>query len=178
MNAIRHAREDGLPFLGTCGGYQYAALEFARHVLGLTKADNGEVDPDAEMPLIAPLSCALVEQSGDIRFAEGSMLARIHGATRVTETYHCSYGIAPDFVGLFDDSALSVAGADMDGEPRAFELLSHPFFIGTAYQPERLALSGQPHPLINAFVAATAGAFFLVAEEKNVTRSSNVRTAL
>jgi len=178
LSAIRHARENGLPFLGTCGGYQHAALEFARHVLGLTKVDNGEIDPDAEMPLIAPLSCALVEQSGDIEFEEGSMLARIHGTTRVTETYHCSYGIAPNFVNLFDDSALRVTGVDVDGEPRAFELVSHPFFIGTAYQPERSALSGQPHPLINAFVAATAGAFSLVAEEKNVTRSSNVRAAL
>ena len=175
LNAIRYARENGLPFLGTCGGYQHAALEFARHVLGLTKADNGEVNPDAEMPLIAPLSCALVEQSGDIAFDEGSMLARIHGATRVTETYHCSYGIAPDLVGLFDDSALRVTGVDAEGEPRAFELVSHPFFIGSAYQPERSALSGKPHPLINAFVTAAADASSQVTGEGHVERSSNLR---
>lgn len=177
LNAIRYAREHGLPFLGTCGGYQHAALEFARHVLGLANADNGEVNPEAEMPLVAPLSCALVEQCGDISFSEGSMLARIHGTTHVNERYHCSYGIASDLVSLFDDSALRFVGVDMEGDPRAFELASHPFFVGTAYQPERSALLGQPHALITAFVNATAGALSLTDKAPSIARSSDVRDA-
>ena len=157
LGAIRLARETGLPFLGTCGGYQHAALEFARNVLGLAKADNGEVNADAEMPLIAPLACTLVEQSGEIVFVPDSRIAKIHGATRVTETYHCSYGLAPRYLNLFDDSELDIAGFDNQGDPRTIEIKSHPFFIGTAYQPERSALSNQSHPLIEAFIAAAAG---------------------
>ena len=157
LGAIRHARETGMPFLGTCGGYQHAVLEFARNVLGYAEADNAEVNPDAEMPLVAPLACALVEQHGDIAFAAGSHIAQLHGAMRVTEKYHCSYGIAPEYVGLFDDSALDITGFDANGEPRAFEIKSHPFFIGTAYQPERSALLGASHPLIQAFVSAASG---------------------
>ena len=156
LDSIRHARESGLPFLGTCGGYQHAILEFARTVLGHAEADNAEVNPDAEMPLINALVCALVEQSGEILFTEGSRIADIHGGTRVTEKYHCSYGLAPQYAGLFDGSALKITGADAEGDPRAFELQGHPFFIGTAYQPERSALVGEPHPLIDAFVAAAA----------------------
>ncbi len=156
LDAIRHAREGGLPFLGTCGGYQHAILEFARNVLGHVEADNAEVNPDAEMPLINALVCALVEQSGEILFIEGSRIAEIHGEARVTEKYHCSYGLAPEYAGLFDGTALRITGLDLNGEPRTFELAGHSFFIGTAYQPERSALAGEPHPLIDAFVAAAA----------------------
>ncbi len=163
LGAVRHARETGLPFLGTCGGYQHAVLEFARNALGHANADNGEVNPETEMPLIAPLVCALVEQSGDIAFVPGSHIAKIHGTTRVTEKYHCSYGIAPQYVGLFEHSALDIAGFDTEGDPRAIEIKSHPFFIGTAYQPERSALAGEPHPLIEAFVSAVAGKLSLAA---------------
>ncbi len=165
LDAIRYARETGLPFLGTCGGYQHAALEFARNVLGLAEADNGEVNADAEMPLISPLACALVEQSGDIVFVPDSHIAKIHGVTRVTEKYHCSYGIAPEYLNLYKGSALDIAGFDNEGDPRAIEIKSHPFFIGTAYQPERSAFSNQPHPLIEAFVAAAAGKLSVAAQE-------------
>jgi CTP synthase len=157
LSGIRHARETRMPFLGTCGGYQHAVLEFARNVLGYSKADNVEVNPDAEMPLVAPLACALVEQHGDIEFVAGSNMAKLHGATRVREKYHCSYGIAPQYVGLFDESVLDFTGFDANGEPRAFEIKTHPFFIGTAYQPERSALLGVAHPLVQAFVSAIAG---------------------
>ncbi len=178
LNAIRYARENNVSFLGTCGGYQHAVLEFARHVLGLTHADNSEVNPDAEMPLIAPLTCALVEQNGNVEFAEGSKMARIHGTTLVNERYHCSFGVAPGLVSLFEDSALSMVGFDVDGDPRAFEVDSHPFFVGTAYQPERSGLLGQPHALINAFVCSTAGALSLPSLGDSVSRSCDVGDAL
>src|SRR5437763_4883736 len=69
LAAIRFARESGSPFLGTCGGFQHALLEYARHVLGFGGAEHAETSPEAAMPLIAPLSCSLVEKSGHIAFA-------------------------------------------------------------------------------------------------------------
>lgn len=157
LESIRCARETGLPFLGTCGGYQHAVLEFARTVLGLEDAGNTEVDPDTATPLIAPLSCALVEQTAAILFSKGSYMRRVHGADEVVEGYHCSYGVNPEYLPLFAHSALRFTGFDARGEPRCFELHGHPFFIGTAYQPERSASTGAPHPLIVAFMRAAAG---------------------
>jgi CTP synthase (UTP-ammonia lyase) len=61
--AIEWARTRRVPFLGTCGGFQHALLEFARHVLGRDSAAHAELDPDATFPLIAPLACPLVEKS-------------------------------------------------------------------------------------------------------------------
>src|SRR5437879_482900 len=59
LTAIRFARETGRPFLGTCGGFQHAVLEYARNVLGLYSADHMESNPEAEIPLITPLACSL-----------------------------------------------------------------------------------------------------------------------
>ena len=154
LEAIRFARETGLPFLGTCGGYQHAILEYARNVLGLHDAANAEVDPDASMPLIAPLSCALVERDGDIVLLPGTHIREIYGVERVEERYHCSYGFNPRYVSLFEATEMVISGADLAGEPRAVELATHPFFVGTAFQPERSALNGQSHPLVVEFVRA------------------------
>src|SRR5581483_2586911 len=66
LEAIRAARERGIPFLGTCGGFQHAALEYARNVQGWTDADHAELNPNAPVALIAPLRCSLVEKEAEI----------------------------------------------------------------------------------------------------------------
>jgi CTP synthase (UTP-ammonia lyase) len=152
--AIRWARESGVPFLGTCGGYQHALLEFARHVLGLTGATTVEEHPGAELTLIGRLSCDLVEARGRIRLDPGSRLAAICGTLELEETYHCRFGFDPRHRERFAGSALRIVGEDQAGEPRAFEVSGHPFFVGTAFQPERTGLEGRTHPIVTAFVRA------------------------
>jgi CTP synthase (UTP-ammonia lyase) len=159
LHAIRTAREEGIPFLGTCGGFQHALIEYARNVLGLLDADHAESNPQAALALVAPLACALVEARGTIRFAAGSRLADVYGAPAAVEGYRCSYGLNPTYRARLEDGRLLVAATDDDGDVRAVELHGHPFFFATLYQPERSALSGDdPHPLITAFVRAAAAA--------------------
>jgi CTP synthase (UTP-ammonia lyase) len=154
LRAIRFAREHGRPFLGTCGGFQHALIEVARNVLGLAAADHAESSPDAEMPLIAPLSCSLVGTSGTIHFVPGSALAAIYGAPTAVEGYHCSYGLNPQYRSLLESSPLRISAHDDAGEVRAVELVGHPFFVATLFQPELSALSSTPHPLVRAFARA------------------------
>lgn len=153
IRGIRFAREHAVPFLGTCGGFQHAVIEFARNVLG-RDAEHAELNPSAAVPLFAPLACAMVEVDARIHFSPGSQMAEIYGGTSVTERYRCNFGMNPAYLSWFDGSLLTVSGVDDEGFPRAVELTGHPFFIGTAYQPERSALAGQPHPLIVSFVGA------------------------
>jgi CTP synthase (UTP-ammonia lyase) len=161
LAAIRLARESSRPYLGTCGGFQHAVLEFARNVLGYGQAEHAETAPDAEMRIIAPLSCSLVEKSGEIFLREGSRLRAIYGADRAEEQYHCNYGLNPKYAALFTDAApLRVAATDAAGEVRAVELEGHPFFIATLFQPERSGLGGIEHPLVTAFLAAASGQSF------------------
>jgi len=157
LAAIRRARENRIAFMGTCGGYQHAILEYARNVLGLADAANAEIDPDAALPLIAPLSCALIDQDGGIDLAENSVIRKVCGTAHLTETYRCSFGFNPEYAHVLDGRDLRIVAWDQDRDPRAIELRGHPFFIGTAFQPERAALRGEDHPLINAFVRAAAG---------------------
>lgn len=152
LTAIRYARENLVPFLGTCGGYQHALLEFAHNVLNYKEADHAETNPDATMPLVAPLSCALVETADSVTLKTGSRLAEIYGDNEVTEMYRCRYGLNPDYVSLFENSGLVISAVDANNEPRAMELTNHPFFIGVGFQPERSSLKGQTHPLVTAFI--------------------------
>ena len=154
LDAIRVARERGVPFLGTCGGFQHALLEYAGAVWGVNAPAHAELDPSSADPVVAPLTCALVEQSGTIRFEPGSRLLAIYGDDEAVEGYHCSYGLNPACAERFATGPLRVAARDLAGDVRAVELDGHPFFFATLYQPERSGLEGRRHPLITAFVGA------------------------
>ena len=154
LDAIRWARETRRPFLGTCGGFQHALVEFARNVAGLAGADHAESNERAEILVVTPLSCPLVEKSGPLRFVPESQLHRVYGHEHSSEDYHCRYGLNQEHGARLEKAGLRFSGFDGDGGPRAFELPSHPFFIGTLFQPERSAFRGAAHPLICAFLQA------------------------
>jgi CTP synthase (UTP-ammonia lyase) len=154
LTAIRYARESDLPFLGTCGGFQHALIEYARNVLRIADADHTESNSKAKTPLISKLTCALVNKSETIRVVPTTRLAAIYGSEQVTEPYQCSYGLNPDFRKQFESSATLRFAAFSGEQVRAFELADHRFFVGTLFQPERSALRGEVHPLIEAFVKA------------------------
>ncbi|RBJ79602.1 hypothetical protein C3L29_021840 [Pseudomonas sp. MWU12-2534b] len=152
--AIRVAREQRRPFLGTCGGFQHAVLEYARNVLGWADAEHGEIAPDAQRALLTPLSCALVEAREGIELQDGSRIAKAYGAQRIEEGYRCRYGVNPDFAGPLLANALRASGHDRLGDLRAVELDDHPFFVATLFQPERAPLKGQTPPLVRALLNA------------------------
>ena len=145
LNAIRFARESRRPFLGTCGGFQHALLEFARNVLHLPDADHTESNPTSRMPLLSLLECDLVEKSA-LHFTPNSRLHHIYNTTTAEEQYRCRYALNPQYAPLFQNTDLHFTAHDPDGQPRAFELHNHPFFLATLFQPERSALRDHPPP--------------------------------
>jgi CTP synthase (UTP-ammonia lyase) len=155
LDAIRFARLQKWPFLGTCGGFQHALLEYAQAVWGI-EAMHAESNPEAEDPLIAPLTCSLVDVQAGLRFEPRSRLRAIYGRDSANEEYHCNYGLNPRYAERLQRGPLEVAARDDGGGVRAVELRDHPFFIGTLFQPERAALRGQTPPLVKAFVEAVA----------------------
>jgi len=152
LAAIRFARETNRPFLGTCGGFQHALIEIARDVLGIAGAGHAETDATAPALVITPLACSLVEQQGEVAFLPGSHLRSIFDGQVTRERYHCNYGLNLDYRTRLEATDLRFTGFDANGQIRAMELLGHPFFIGTLFQPERYAIAGRSHPLIEAFV--------------------------
>ena len=155
--AIQYARENNIPFLGTCGGFQHAIIEYARNVLGWQNVEHAETAPTASRLIITRLACPLVETMETVRFVAGSKLEAAYGRAEVEEGYKCNYGPNPAFVGTLFSRGLRVAAHDMSGEVRAMELNGHSFFVATLFQPERAALperGGQLPPLAAAFVQA------------------------
>jgi CTP synthase (UTP-ammonia lyase) len=157
LAAVRAAREHGIPFLGTCAGFQHALIEYARGVCGLTGARHGENDPGAPNPMIGPLACSLVGHEGEVRIAPGSLAERVLGAERSVERYHCAYGaLNPRYEDTLRDHGLAFTGTDADGTIRIAELPGHPFFLATLFQPELAGDGSRPHPIIRALAAAAA----------------------
>lgn len=157
LRAIRFARATGRPFLGTCGGFQHAVIEYARHVLGWADAEHAETAPEAARPVVSLLACSLVEATGEVRFTPGSRIASAYGALEASEGYRCRYGFNPEFRDALLSGPLKVTAVDEEGEVRGIELEGHPFFVATLFQPERAALAGRPVPLAEAFASACTG---------------------
>jgi CTP synthase (UTP-ammonia lyase) len=156
LAAIRFARETKRPFLGTCGGFQHALIEFARNAAGLVDADHAETNPVANALIVTPLTCSMVEKSEEVHFSPGSRLHEIYGRATSQEGYHCNYGVNAAHRGSLEDAGLRFTAFTVDGETRGAELsrTRHPFFLGTLFQPERAALRGETPPLVRAFVTA------------------------
>lgn len=156
LHAITYAREQRLPFLGTCGGFQHAVLEHARNVLGWQDADHAESAPEATRPVISPLACALREALELVVLKAGTRVANAYSAPYAFEGYFCGYGLNPEYRAQLTDGPLRVAATDSSGTVRAMELDDHPFFVATLFQPERAALIGRTPPLVSAFIKACA----------------------
>lgn len=150
--AARYARTTGTPFLGTCGGFQHAMLEFARNVCGFGGARHAEYGPAGDDELIVELACSLAGHEAAIDLTPGSLIERLLGASRTVERYHCSYGLSAAHLDLLRAHGMRFTGHDDDGEVRVAELPDHPFYLATLFQPE---LAGDdPHPVIRGFTRA------------------------
>ena len=151
---IRYARQQHLPCLGTCGGFQHIILEYARNALGYREAQHAEYDPYASDLFVSRLHCSLVGRRLRVEIAPGSRVAAIYGTTKVDETYYCDFGLNRQKVKLLSQGPLKMTGWDSEGEVRIVELPDHPFFIGTLFVPQLRSSHERPHPLVKSFLAA------------------------
>jgi CTP synthase (UTP-ammonia lyase) len=154
LRAIRYARENRVPFLGTCAGFQHAAIEYARNVLGLVDADHAESNPQAPVAVIAPLSNPWIERTGAVVLDPASRAASFYRRTEVAERYRCNFGLNPEYLPSLHSGGLRVAGVDEEGTTAVLECRDHPFFVATLFMPEWQSRARQPHPLITAYLRA------------------------
>ena len=162
---IQYARSYGVPFLGTCGGFQYALIEYARHVLGWTDADTEENAVPSAHTIISPVACPVPSRRPDAPKLSGrcrlflkrcTLLGGIYGCSVAVEEYFCNFEVNPGYLSDFEQSGLTTSAFGERHELRAFEISTHPFFIATLFQPQLGSVEGRPHPLIGAFVRAAA----------------------
>ncbi|HZR65394.1 MAG TPA: hypothetical protein VFA85_09620 [Terriglobales bacterium] len=166
LRGIEFARRRDWPFLGTCGGFQYALIECARNVLGIKDADSAENNSGSKNIIISPVACAVPDRKGDapklsgpvpeIRIRPGSYLHSFYKKDVITEEFFCNYEVNPEFEGSLIEAGFSIAARGEQGEIRAIEFPGHRFFIATLFQPQLSSKSGKPHPVIIEFLSAAA----------------------
>ncbi len=154
--AITYARTHAVPFLGTCGGLQYAVIEYFRNVLGVAEASHAEVDGPGETNVVTAMACSLAGQEREVIPVAGTRFAAIVGAP-FTGMHYCSYSPSTEALGQLTRAGW-VIGATADGaEAEALEAPGHPFFFLSLFQPQIGALAGKPlHPLLREFVRSSA----------------------
>ena len=144
IEAIRYARENDVPYLGLCLGFQMAVVEFARNVLGLEGAHSAEMDPDTPHPVIdlLPEQEGLEDMGGTMRLGAhetdiepGSLAAELYGGTTCLERHRHRYEVNPDYIDQLEDGGLRFSGQS-GRRMEILELPDHPYFVGTQFHPE------------------------------------------
>lgn len=166
LKGIEFARRRDWPFLGTCGGFQYAVIEFARNVLDIKDADTAENNSGSKNIVIYPVACAVPDRAGnapklsgvvpEIRIRPGSYLQTFYGEEVIKEEFFCSFELNPDYEWCSIEAGFPIAARGPNGEVRAIESPTHRFFIATLFQPQLSSKPKKPHPLVIAFVQAAA----------------------
>lgn len=153
LSTITFARENGIPTIGNCGGFQHMIIEFARNVCNIANADHEETNPTASDLLISKLACSLVEQEEELTITTtDSILFDSIKKNNLQGRYFCSYGINSKYIDALKLNGLQLTAIAANGEVRAFELKSHPFFVGTLFQPALTSTVNEPNPLLVKFV--------------------------
>jgi CTP synthase len=164
IQAVRFARERGVPYFGICYGMQCAVIEFARHCAGLEGANSTEIDgatPHAVIDFL-PDQRERTTKGGTMRLGAfpcrlqpGTLAARAYGRTEVSERHRHRYEFNPEYRERLAAAGLLVSGASPDDRlVEIVELADHPWFLGCQFHPEFKSTPFEPHPLFKSFVGA------------------------
>ena len=162
IEAIRYARENDVPFLGLCLGFQMAVVEYARNVLGLDGAHSAEIDEDTPYPVIdlLPEQYDLEDLGGTMRLGAHETEIRpetlaheVYGADSCTERHRHRYEVNPEYIDDLEAGDLTFSGR-AGNRMEIVELDGHPYFLGTQFHPEFRSRPDRASPPFVAFVEA------------------------
>ena len=164
INAIRHAREQSVPFLGLCLGLQCAVIEFARNVLGINDAHSTEFDPTTQSPVIDLMvdQHDVEDMGGTMRLGvypakltPGSLADRLYGEPLVYERHRHRWEVNNRYRRQLADAGMVGSGVSPDERlVEIIEIPEHPFFIASQFHPEFTSRPDNPSPLFAGLVAA------------------------
>ena len=166
ISAIRYVRENNIPYLGLCYGMQLATIEFARHVVGLKKANTTEIDPKTPHPVIDLMleqkkNLAYSRYGGTMRLGnyscrlmKGTKAQAAYGQFNILERHRHRYEFNNKYRRQLEKKGLVIAGVNKKQNlVEIIELKNHPFFVGTQFHPEFKSRPLRPHPLFREFIS-------------------------
>ena len=173
IQAVRFARENGIPYLGICLGMQVAVIEFARNVAGLDGAQSTEFNKSTPHPVIALItewqtSAGAVEERDEdsdlggtmrlgaqrVDLAKGSLAAAMYGKRQIRERHRHRYEVNNRYRERLEQAGLRFSGLSVDDLVEMIELPGHPWFVASQFHPEFTSNPRDGHPLFTGFVLA------------------------
>jgi CTP synthase len=164
VDAIRYAREEGVPYLGLCLGLQCAVIEFARNVCGLDDANSTEFEPATPHPVIdlLPEQQGIRDMGGTMRLGAqpahlkpGSVAAAAYGEPVVHERHRHRWEVNPEYHRVLEEHGMAFSGLSPDRRlVEIIEIPGHPFFVAGQFHPELRSRPTRPHPLFREFIGA------------------------
>jgi CTP synthase len=174
IDAVRFAREQGIPFLGICLGMHMALIEYARHVCNLEGAHSTEMQADTPHPIIALITewqtaDGGVEQRSEnsdlggtmrlgaqpCRLVSGTRTREIYGFDEISERHRHRYEVNSNYVAKLEEAGMKMSGWSLDGElVEIIELPSHPWFVACQFHPEFKSRPRGGHPLFTSYIKA------------------------
>ncbi|MGH1432902.1 MAG: CTP synthase [Lewinella sp.] len=164
IRAIRHVRENNIPFFGICLGMQCCVVEFGRNVLQLEQASSTEVSPNTPNPVIHLMSDQKdVTQMGgtmrlgsyDCNLRRNSKSSKAYGSLSITERHRHRYEFNNQYRAQYEKGGLVPTGINPATDlVEIVELKGHPYFVGVQFHPELKSTVENPHPLFASFVRA------------------------
>jgi CTP synthase len=174
IQAVRYARENGIPYLGICLGMQVAVIEAARNLAGLDGAMSTEFDKDTPHPVVGLItewqdqggSTELRNEASDlggtmrlgaqqVTLAEDSLAARSYGSTSIEERHRHRYEVNNNYRDVLSKAGLRFSGLSVDDLVEMVELPGHPWFLASQFHPEFTSNPRDGHPLFKSFISAT-----------------------
>jgi CTP synthase len=165
VRAVEYARENDVPFLGLCLGFQMAVVEFARSVLGLAGAHSAEMDPDTPYPVIdllpdqrdtEDMGATMRLGAHETAISEGTLAHRLYGAGSCVERHRHRYEVSPDYRERLAREGLVFSGKAGE-RMEILELADHPYFVGTQFHPEFRSRPGRASTPFVGLLAAVLG---------------------
>ncbi|MFM7814250.1 MAG: CTP synthase, partial [Flavobacteriales bacterium] len=161
LEAIRFARETGIPFFGICLGMQMATVEFARNVLGYKDAHSTEMKEYCQFPVISLMAeqKTIVNKGGTMRLGSypcklqrGTLAHKAYGQELVEERHRHRFEFNNDYKAAFEAAGFVCSGINPEsGLVEIIEVKGHPFFVASQFHPEYKSTVMNPHPLFVAF---------------------------
>ncbi|MCV6614876.1 MAG: CTP synthase, partial [Cellvibrionaceae bacterium] len=174
LMAVRHARENKIPYLGICLGMQAVVIEYARNVLGLKEANSTEFNRNTPDPVIGLITEWTTECGGterrdensdlggtmrlggqECRLEKSSKVAEIYGSELVVERHRHRYEVNNNYVERLQNAGLKIGGWSADDElVEVVEIEDHPWFVACQFHPEFTSTPRDGHPLFTSYINA------------------------
>lgn len=174
MQAIKFARENGVPFLGICLGMQLAVIEYARNVAGISDATSTEFNRSTKSPLIG-LITEWLDERGEVQqrnadsdlggtmrlgaqkseLVAGTKTAQVYGSEEIIERHRHRYEMNNRYIPVLEEKGMKISGySPVQRLVETVEIPAHPWFVAVQFHPEFTSSPRDGHPLFAGFIDA------------------------